>query len=46
MREDRDLLAAMLRTDFLSLWMRCFHTLNPGEPFLPNWTSQCHSILS
>ncbi|MEO6113655.1 MAG: phage terminase large subunit [Sphingomicrobium sp.] len=34
---DRRVLDALLRQDFYSFLIKVFHTLNPGEPFLPNW---------
>src|SRR5215218_3639718 len=37
MIEDQLLLDALLRNDFPSFLRRCFHTLNPGAPFLDNW---------
>jgi len=36
-RSERDLLGAILRTDFVAFLMRCFLILNPGATFLPNW---------
>jgi predicted phage terminase large subunit-like protein len=35
--EDRALLNAALRSDFVLFLKRCFLTLNPGRTFLPNW---------
>lgn len=35
--KDRDLLNALLRTDFRSFLYRCMLTLNPGATFIPNW---------
>jgi predicted phage terminase large subunit-like protein len=37
MSNDRDVLDAILRNDFSSFVMRCFQTLNPGEPFMESW---------
>ena len=37
MTNDRDVLDAILRNDFSSFVMRCFQTLNPGEPFMESW---------
>jgi len=37
MRHDPRLLEALLRQDLFSFVMKSFFTLNPGEPFLPNW---------
>ena len=34
---DRRVLDALLRQDFHAFLTKVFHTLNPGEPFLPNW---------
>jgi len=34
---DQQVFKAMLRSDFSSFLHRCFLTLNPGMPFLPNW---------
>ena len=34
---DQRLVNAILRTDFGAFLQRCFLTLNPGTPFLPNW---------
>jgi hypothetical protein len=31
---------ALLRRDFESFLRRCFMTLNPGAPYLPNWHIQ------
>jgi predicted phage terminase large subunit-like protein len=35
--KDRDLLNALLRSDFKSFLYRCMLTLNPGATFIPNW---------
>jgi predicted phage terminase large subunit-like protein len=35
--KDRDLLNALLRSDFNSFLYRCMLTLNPGAAFMPNW---------
>jgi predicted phage terminase large subunit-like protein len=35
--KDRDLLNALLRSDFKSFLYRCMLTLNPGAAFMPNW---------
>ncbi|MEA2880563.1 MAG: hypothetical protein QOF14_5759 [Hyphomicrobiales bacterium] len=37
MKHERDLVDALLRTDFPSFVRRCFQTLNPGVPFMANW---------
>ena len=37
MAYDQSLIDAILRTDFERFLQRCFLTLNPGVPFLPNW---------
>jgi predicted phage terminase large subunit-like protein len=34
---ERVLLNAILRAEFKAFLQRCFLTLNPGAPFLPNW---------
>ena len=34
---ERQLHDAILRTHFKSFLRRCFMTLNPGSPYLPNW---------
>ena len=34
---DRDLLNALLRSDFKSFLYRCMLTPNPGTTFIPNW---------
>lgn len=34
---DRSLLKAILRNDFFSFAQRCFQTVVPGQPYLPNW---------
>lgn len=34
---DRQLIDAVLRQDLASFIARCFCTLNPGTPYLPNW---------
>lgn len=34
---ERVLLNAVLRAEFTAFLQRCFLTLNPGAPFLPNW---------
>ena len=36
-KQDKALLKAILRTDFESFLRRCYATLNPGAPYLPNW---------
>jgi predicted phage terminase large subunit-like protein len=35
--KERDLLNALLRSDFKSFLYRCMLTLNPGATFMPNW---------
>ena len=35
--KERDLLNALLRSDFKSFLYRCMLTLNPGAAFIPNW---------
>jgi predicted phage terminase large subunit-like protein len=35
--DDNRLLDALLRQDFHSFLMKAFHSLNPGETFLPSW---------
>ena len=37
MNDDRATLDALLVKHFPSFVMRCFQTLKPGEPFMPNW---------
>jgi predicted phage terminase large subunit-like protein len=33
-----DLFSACLRSDFESFVRKCFHTLSPGQGFIPNWS--------
>jgi len=35
--DDRALLDALLRSDLAAFTQRCFQTVVPGQPFLPNW---------
>ena len=44
--KDRDLLNALLRSDFKSFLYRCMLTLNPGAAFIPNWHIEaiCHQL--
>jgi predicted phage terminase large subunit-like protein len=37
MIDQRTVLNALLRTDFMSFAHRCALSLNPGTPFMPNW---------
>jgi predicted phage terminase large subunit-like protein len=37
MSDDRDLLRAILRQDFLSFVRKTFDTLSPGQHFIPGW---------
>ena len=34
---DHDVVNAVLRNHFMEFAQRCFLTLNPGTPFMPNW---------
>jgi hypothetical protein len=36
-KHDETLINALLRTDFELFLRRCFMTLKPGAPYLPNW---------
>src|SRR6266446_10596541 len=37
MKEEQDLIKALLRSDFNSFLYRCMLTLNPGAAFMENW---------
>jgi predicted phage terminase large subunit-like protein len=37
MKQEQDLIKALLRSDFNSFLYRCMLTLNPGAAFMPNW---------
>ena len=42
---DQAVVDALLRSDFQNFLRRCFMTLNPGTPFLPNWHLEAMGAL-